>query len=140
VSEPSSESLWSRGLAYATKNKSRLARFAVLIVLIYAVTDLLGSAPQDATLSLPLDELRGESRAVAPTDEVEITILEHDGTEPLTHTRAHVDDELRDLRHAVHLAPGHYDVHVEMRGASPRVGHFEIPADGVVRVQLSPAP
>ena len=38
------------------------------------------------------------------------------------------------------LAPGEYTVRVELRGATPREGHFEIPADGVVRVSLRAAP
>lgn len=126
---------WARLRAYLSKNRSRVLRFALLVGLLYAVTDLVSSAPQDATLSLPMDEVRREARAVAETDEVEITISEIGAREPLTHTRARVADDVRDLRHAVHLAPGQYTVRLEMRGAEPREGRFEIPADGVVRVR-----
>lgn len=126
---------WARLRAYFSKNRSRVLRFALLVGLLYAVTDLVSSAPQDATLSLPVDEVRREARAVAETDEVEITVTEVGATEPLTHTRTRVANDVRDLRHAVHLAPGQYSVRLEMRGAEPREGRFEIPADGVVRIR-----
>jgi hypothetical protein len=126
---------WARLRAYFSKNRSRVLRFALLVGLLYAVTDLVSSAPQDATLSLPMDDVRRQARAVAETDEVEITISEIGAREPLTHTRTRVADDVRDLRHAVHLAPGLYTVRLEMRGAEPREGRFEIPADGVVRVR-----
>jgi hypothetical protein len=121
--------------AYLSRNRSRLLRFALLIALLYTVTDLVSSAPQDAMLSLPLDDVRREARAISATDEVEITISEERTREPLTHTRTRAADDVRDLRHTVHLAPGQYTVRLEMRGASPREGRFEIPADGVVRIR-----
>lgn len=141
VSEEPRESLWSRGLAYAKSHRSRLARFAVAIALVYAVTDLLSSAPQDATLSLPLDAPRREARAAGePGDEVAITVFLRGSDEALTHTRRRVEADDREISHAVHLSPGPYTVSLEMAGATPREGHFEIPAEGVVRVRWRATP
>lgn len=143
MTEPAPESPWTRLVAYVRKHRSRLARVAVLAVTLYAVLDLLGSAPQDATLELPLDALRREQRAAGELergDELEITVRAHGDTEPLTHTRVRVAHDEHTVRHAVHLAPGDYDVLAEMRGAVPREARFEIPAEGVVRVQWAEAP
>jgi len=141
VSEEPTPSAWSRLTAYLSKNRSRVARFALLIALLYAVTDLVSSSPRDATLSLPLDEVRAEARAAGQSaDEVEITILVPDSGEPLTHTRQRLEHDARELRHEVHLAPGSYDVRLDVTGAEPRRSHFEIPAEGVVRVRWSSPP
>ncbi len=122
-------------------NRSRLLRFGLFLGLLYAVTDLVTSSPQDATLSLPLDEVRAEARAAGqPGDAVEITIVEPDSGEALTHTRARLEPDARELSHAVHLVPGTYEVRLDMPGAALRASHFEIPADAVVRVRWSPSP
>lgn len=138
VSEEPTPSAWSRFTTYLRANRSRVARFALFIALLYAVTDLVSSSPQDATLSLPLDEARAEARAAGHAgDEVEITIVVSDSGEPLTHTRARLGPDERELRHEVHLAPGTYGVRLDVPGAQTRRSHFEIPADGVVRVRWS---
>lgn len=138
VSEEPTPSAWSRFTTYLRTNRSRVARFALLIALLYAVTDLVSSSPRDATLSLPLDDARTEARAAGQSgDEVEITIVEPDSGEPLTHTRARLAPDDRELRHEVHLAPGTYGVRLDVPGAETRRSHFEIPADGVVRVRWS---
>jgi hypothetical protein len=136
--EPPREPFWKQALAYARRNRTRLARFAILIVLVYAVTDLLGSAPQDVELVLPLEPLLSE--AVTRPEEVEVSILPRGEEEPLAHARVRVPAELRNLHHAVRFPPGRYDVLVEARGASARQGTFEIPAEGSVRVHLEPLP
>lgn len=132
------EPWWKQALAYARRNRTRLARFAILIVLVYAVTDLLGSAPQDVDLVLPLEPLLSE--AASRPEEVEVSILPHGEDEPLAHARVRVPAELENLHHAVHFPPGRYDVLVEARGAVSRQGTFEIPAEGSVRVHLEPLP
>lgn len=138
MSEPPPGTWYERGLAYARVHRSRLLRFGLFVALLYAVTDLVRSTPQDATLALALSELREEAGADA--DELEVSILERESGELLTHSRTRLSDDRATLRHAVHLAPGEYTVRVELRGATPREGHFEIPADGVVRVSLRAAP
>lgn len=138
VSEEPTPSAWSRFTTYLRTNRSRVARFALLIAVLWTVTDLVSSAPQDAILSLPLDEIRAEARAAGGTgDEVELTIVVPDTGEPLTHTRARLEADQRELVHTAHLAPGTYDVRLDMSGARTRRSHFEIPADGVVRVRWS---
>lgn len=136
--EPSGGTLVQRLLAYVRKNRMRLARIAILLVTVYAVADLVSSAPQDATLALSLSELRAEAAEIP--EEIEVSILERGSDEVLTHSRTRLSDDRDTLRHAVHLWPGEYTVRVEGRGVTPREGHFEIPADGVVRVSLRPAP
>ena len=135
---PRTGTFFERGLAYARANRARLARIAILLVTVYAVADLVGSAPQDATLALSLTELSSET-GPAP-EEIEVSILERGSDEVLTHSRTRLSDDRDTLRHVVHLWPGEYTVRVEGRGVTPREGHFEIPADGVVRVSLRPAP
>lgn len=127
-------SVWGRVLAFGRRHKSRLLRTGLLIGGLYAASDLLKFAPQDATLSLPVSELR---RDAGPSDELAITVVGREGREPLTHTRTRLAPDQDELRHVVHLAPGRYVVLVEL-GTESREGHFEIPAEGVVRVRWAP--
>ncbi|GAB4207184.1 MAG: hypothetical protein OHK0013_24570 [Sandaracinaceae bacterium] len=128
---------WGRVAAFAQRNRSRLLRLGVLLAVVYAVSDLVGSTPRDTELVLPIEELLAEPD-VRP-DEVEVTIAARDG-EPLTRARVRVPPGLETLHHTVSFPPGAYRVVVEARSALAREGSFEIPAEGAVRVHLTPVP
>jgi len=142
VSETPPGTFFQRALAYVRTHRSRFLRVGLFVALFYAATDLARSTPQDATLALSIAELREEAggQAGQHADPLEVSILERPSGELLTHSLTRMIDDRDTLRHTVNLAPGEYTVRVELRGATPREGHFEIPADGVVRVSLRAAP
>ncbi len=144
MSETPPGTFFERALAYARTHRSRLLRFGLFVALLYAVTDLVRSTPQDATLAISLSELRAEAgpadAADPHGDELDVSILERSSGALLTHSQIRLANDRDTLRHAVHLPAGEYAVRVELRGATPREGHFEIPAEGVVRVSLRAAP
>lgn len=147
VDEPSSdrppETFWARARAFVTRHRSRLTRVLLLLVLLYAVTDLVSSTPQDVELVLPLAAMLTEGTEAGEgrrPDEVEVSILADDGQGLLSHARLRIPEDLENLHHEADLQPGRYQVVVEMRGVTPRRGSFEIPAEGAVRVHLSPEP
>jgi hypothetical protein len=128
---------WGRIVAFAQRHRSRLLRLGVLLAVLYTASDLVGSAPRDTELVLPLEDLLAEP-AVRP-DEVEVTILAADG-EPLSRARLRIPPDLASLHHTVSFPPGAYRVQVEARSTVAREGRFEIPAEGSVRVHLAPVP
>ncbi len=148
MSEPSSdgppEPFLARARAFVLRNRSRLARVALFLVLFYAVTDLVGSTPREVELVLPLEDMLTEaigSREGPPPAEVGVSILAEDAQGGLlSHAQVRLPEGLENLHHEVSFEPGHYVVVVEMDGVEPRRGSFEIPAEGAVRVHLSPEP
>jgi len=142
VSETPPGTFFERALAYARTHRSRLLRFGLFVALLYAVTDLVRSTPQDATLAISIAELREEAERAGGPDAapLEVSVLERSSGALLTHSRTRLTDDRETLRHPVHLMSGDYTVRVELQGATPREGHFEMPAEGVVRVSLRAAP
>lgn len=131
--EPSAGWL-ERVRALFRRHKRRIGRLLVMLTLGLIAVEVSSSWPNDATLSLPVAELR---RLAGDADELDVVIVlagEGEDGEAFSHARLHLEPGVRAVTHAVHLAPGRYSVHAVL-GEVRRVGHFEIPADGVVRVE-----
>ncbi len=128
-----SASPWGAARAFFRRHKRRIARLFVLVAALVVFRELASGWPSDATLALPLAALRGDPSA---DDVLELTIVARDGDErdAFAHARVRLAPFAEELRHQVHLAPGRYAV-LATRGSVHREGHFELPADGVVRIR-----
>lgn len=122
---------------YFDKHRFRLLRYGVALFVLYAVVDLVSSNAQDAELVFPLRPMLEGVRE--RPDRVSVSVTAEDGA-LLTHTELRLPADLENLHFTASVPPGEYNAIVEMPGALAHEGHFAVPSEGVVRVNLSPRP
>ena len=123
--------------AYLVKNRLRLLRYGVGLFVLYAVVDLVSSNAQDTELVLPLAPML-ESAATRPA-QITVSVLAEDGA-LMTHTELRLPPDLENLHFTASVPPGEYSAIVEMRGVLAHEGHFTVPTEGALRVNLAARP
>lgn len=121
--------------AYFDRNRFRLLRYGVALFVLYAVVDLVSSNAQEAALVFPLAPMLQGVRQ--RPERVVVSVLAEDGA-LLTHTELGLPVDLENLHFTASVPPGEYRAIVEMPGALAHEGHFTVPTEGELRVNLSP--
>ena len=122
-----------RGWEWMRTHRKRWAPALAIVGALVVGREVLGGAPREVEVELPLGPEHGEVRRV------EVSYLESD--ELVHHVSLRYPEGAPEaLRHTVELAPGRYVVAVDLvheGGATEsREGRLEAPAEGRVRVHL----
>jgi len=127
----------TRFRAYLQKNRLRLLRYGVGLFVLYAVVDLVSSNFQDTELVFALAPILED--AYPRPERVTVSVLAEDGA-LMTHTELHLPPDLENLRFTANVPPGEYRAIIEMRGVLAHEGHFTVPTEGALRVNLAERP
>ena len=122
---------------YLHKNRLRLLRYGVGLFVLYAVVDLVSSDVQDAELVFPLAPML--DAAGSRPAHVTVSVLAEDGA-LMTHTELRLPPDLENLHFTASVPPGEYSAIIEMRGVLAHEGHFTVPTEGALRVNLAVRP
>jgi hypothetical protein len=131
------KTLLARLRSYFDKHRFRLLRYGVALFVLYAVVDLVSSNAQDAELVFALGPI---VEGVSPRPaRVTVSVLADDGA-LMTHTELPLPPDLENLHFTASVPPGEYSAIVEMPGVLAHEGHFAVPTEAALRVNLSPRP
>ncbi len=123
--------------AYLKKNRLRLLRYSIGLFVLYAVVDLVSSNFQDTELVFPLAPML--ANAATRPSQVSVSVLDEDGA-LMSHTELRLPPDLENLHFTASVPPGEYSAIIEMRGVLAHEGHFTVPTEGALRVNLAARP